>query len=188
MVEGCHKFRILANFLPQSQAALSAFPAPPWLDIGHLATQTLPCYYFYYQESGFAGVDMHTIEDVPNNAFTTVQALARAWKITEGAVVARLVEHFVEQPASEQLRTKAPGSAIPIYVVYDTTRIDATFDPATKSVTITSGKLKDRAFASPSGAAVAVVSAYNPSVNPNRNGWSFWFLAESGELLQTVRK
>ena len=131
---------------------------------------------------------MNTVKDIPNDAFITVQALARAWKISDGQVVARLVEHFAEQPTEEQPRTEARGVGVPIYVVYDATRIDATFDPATKSVTILSGKLKGKVYGSPSGAAVAVVSAYNPSVNPNRNGWSFWFLGENGELLQTVRK
>lgn len=59
--------------------------------------------------------------------------------------------------------------------------------PETKRVEITSGVLAHRSYKSPSGAAVGVVQAYNPSVNPNRNGWSFWFVADSDLALQTMR-
>jgi hypothetical protein len=132
------------------------------------------------------GRDVHTIEDVPSDAHTKIQILARAWGITAGAAVARLVDDFATGDAP-----KAPESAtygVPIYVVYESTRVDAVFDPLTEAVTITSGKLTGKAYSSPSGAAVAVVSTYNPTVNPNRNGWVFWFLAENGELLKSIRK
>lgn len=131
---------------------------------------------------------MNTIKDVPDDAYAKVQLLAQAWGISGGETVARLVEHFAKPAATDSAEKQDADGTVPIYVVYDASRIDGLFDPATKAVTITSGKLKGKAYATPSGAAVAVVSTYNPSINPNRNGWSFWFLAENGALLQTIRK
>jgi hypothetical protein len=131
---------------------------------------------------------MNTIKSVPADAYSKVQLLAHAWEVSNGEVVARLVEHFGKAPVADTSERNNSDSAAPIYVVYEATRIEATFDRATKAVTITSGKLEDKTYATPSGAAVAVVSAYNPSINPNRNGWTFWYLAVNGELLQTIRK
>jgi hypothetical protein len=42
-------------------------------------------------------------------------------------------------------------------------------------------------YDTPSGAAVGVVKALNPHVNPNRNGWSFWTVTATGNLLQSIR-
>jgi hypothetical protein len=131
---------------------------------------------------------MNTIDDVPHDAHAKVQLLAHAWGISSGEAVGRLVEHFTNASTAGNAEREGPAGAVPIYVVYDATRIDALFDPATKAVTIESGKLKGKTYATPSGAAVAVVAASNPTINPNRNGWFFWLLTENGELLQTIRK
>jgi hypothetical protein len=132
--------------------------------------------------------EVNTIENVPNDANAKVQLLSRAWGVTAGEVVARLVENFASAAAPEAPQSGSTGNGVPIYVVYESTRVDAIFDPPTKAVTILSGKLTGKTYASPSGAAVAVVAAYNPTINPNRNGWVFWFLAENGALLQSIRK
>jgi hypothetical protein len=54
-------------------------------------------------------------------------------------------------------------------------------------VDITNGVLNGRSYRSPSGAAIGVVQALNPEVHPNRNGWNFWFIAENGKTLATIR-
>ncbi|MFF5226949.1 hypothetical protein [Dactylosporangium sp. NPDC000521] len=130
---------------------------------------------------------MATITEVPADAYNKVRLLAIAWNVTDGEAVARLVEHFAK--ASGPTKPSAEGSDddVAIYAIYEATRVEAVYNRKTKSVTITSGKLRDKTYSSPSGAAVAVVAAYNPTVNPNRNGWSFWTRAENGEILQTIR-
>ncbi|MEV4137039.1 hypothetical protein AB0J72_33315 [Dactylosporangium sp. NPDC049742] len=131
---------------------------------------------------------MPTIKDVPDDAHTKVQLLANAWNVSDGEAVARLVEHFARSPARAQPPAETrDDDRIRIHAIYDATRIEAVYDPTTKAVTITSGKLVGKTYSTPSGAAVAVVTTYNPSVNPNRNGWSFWILTDNGELLQSIR-
>ncbi|WP_432836768.1 hypothetical protein [Dactylosporangium sp. CA-092794] len=130
---------------------------------------------------------MATIKDVPNDAHSKVQLLANAWEVSEGEAVARLVEHFANAPSSAKPKDERQNGQVPIYAIYEATRIEAVYDSNTKGVTITSGKLNGRTYSTPSGAAAAVVSAYNPSVNPNRNGWSFWILSDNGEILQSIR-
>jgi len=61
----------------------------------------------------------------------------------------------------------------PVVDAADIDRHLAVYDPATKAVSIISGTLQGKTYSTPSGAAVAVVSAHNPAINPNRNGWSF---------------
>jgi hypothetical protein len=76
---------------------------------------------------------------------------------------------------------------VAIFADYEGNHVDAIYHRATKRVDITSGVLRGRSYRSPSGAAIGVVQAHNPTVQPNRNGWSFWFIAENGQALQTIR-
>jgi hypothetical protein len=117
-----------------------------------------------------------------------VVLLARAWQISDGEVVRRLLDTFVK-PADEN-KNSGPESLddeVSIYADYEGNHIDAIYHKATKRVDVTSGVLRGRSYKSPSGAAIGVVQAHNPNVHPNRNGWSFWFIAESGKTLQTIR-
>ncbi|RAS60688.1 hypothetical protein C8D87_111107 [Lentzea atacamensis] len=114
-----------------------------------------------------------------------VRLLARAWSVTESEVIRRLVNAFVNQDAVAA--PAAPVEPVAIYADYEGHHVEAEFHPATRRVSITSGSLTGRSFKSPSGAAIAVVQALNPSVHPNRNGWSFWFIQETGRALQSIR-
>jgi hypothetical protein len=118
--------------------------------------------------------------------YERVVLLARAWEISEGEVVRRLLDRFVTA-GDDTDEESAPDDAVPIYADYEGTRVEALYHPTTKRVEITSGVLKSRSYKSPSGAAIGVVQALNPNVHPNRNGWSFWFVAENGQTLQTIR-
>ncbi|MGW5863200.1 GmrSD restriction endonuclease domain-containing protein [Streptomyces sp. NPDC055239] len=83
----------------------------------------------------------------------------------------------------QKLRTE---QGIEIHASYEGQRTQAYYDPSSRSVTIPSGPGRGE-HESPSGAAVAVVRARNPQVNPNRNGWSFWTVTATGNLLQSIR-
>ncbi|MER7277579.1 hypothetical protein ABT369_24370 [Dactylosporangium sp. NPDC000244] len=130
---------------------------------------------------------MTTITDVPTDAYNKVHLLAIAWGVTDGVAVARLVEHFAKTPGSAKADAELQVDEVAIYAIYEGTKVEAVYNRKTKSVAIISGKLKNKTYSTPSGAAVAVVAAHNPTVNPNRNGWSFWVLADNGEILQTIR-
>ncbi|MEU6178905.1 GmrSD restriction endonuclease domain-containing protein [Streptomyces coeruleorubidus] len=100
-------------------------------------------------------------------------------------------ELIVEHPAAptlvgaevQELRTK---QGVEIHSIYEGRRVDAYYDPSSRVVRISSGPGRGE-YESPSGAAVAVVHALNPHVNPNRNGWSFWTVTATGQLLQSIR-
>ncbi|MCD2463544.1 hypothetical protein MBT42_08230 [Streptomyces sp. MBT42] len=116
-----------------------------------------------------------------------VTLLARAWDVDGGGVVHRLLEYFESGAGGRD--ADAPvvsGGAVGVHARYDGHRIDAEFDPASESVTILAGPAEGR-YKSPSGAATAVLQAYNPGVAPHRNGWSFWVVDASGERLQSIR-
>jgi len=123
--------------------------------------------------------------DVTLTTYNKVQLAAQVAGITHGAVVDRLVDQAgvgsPTAPASD------PDTAVLIYAIYRRKRVDAIFDPATKRVEITSGPLAGQAYGKPSPAAAAVVAALNPSVHPNRDGWTFWRLARTGDELKTLR-
>ncbi|WP_327712488.1 hypothetical protein OG912_33095 [Streptomyces sp. NBC_00464] len=83
----------------------------------------------------------------------------------------------------QALRTE---QGIELHAVYEGRRTTAYYDPPSHTVTIPSGPGRG-VYESPSGAAVAMVRALNPHVNPNRNGWSFWTVTTTGALLQSIR-
>ncbi|MEV6425666.1 hypothetical protein [Streptomyces sp. NPDC051662] len=124
-----------------------------------------------------------TVDDVTH---TQITLLARAWDVTPGEAVRRLVDHF--QHPSPAAAPSAPASnQVAVHAIYDGVRIPGLYDPATQALTITEGPAAGT-YRTPSGAASAVLQALKPHVKPNRNGWGFWALDDSGELLQALRR
>ncbi|MFJ6214758.1 hypothetical protein ACIQGZ_15705 [Streptomyces sp. NPDC092296] len=112
-----------------------------------------------------------------------VRLLAAGAGISEGEMVSRLVKSFLESAHTGNIEEAA---GVKVHAVYEGQRADGQYDPATRSLTITSGPAQGW-YKSPSGAAAAVLQAHNPGINPNRNGWSFWTVTTTGKLLQTIR-
>jgi hypothetical protein len=105
------------------------------------------------------------VDDVTKQA---VSFAARMANVTEGEIIRRLIGSTLprEDP-------RPAGQGVAIYAVYEGHRVRARyFEPA--RVEIVDGPLAGKSFKTPTGAARAVVRHYNPSVNDNRNGWSFW--------------
>ncbi|MFB6668835.1 GmrSD restriction endonuclease domain-containing protein [Streptomyces parvus] len=98
--------------------------------------------------------------------------------IVEGPTAPTLVGAEIQE-----LRTKR---GVEIHAVYEGQRVDAYYDPLSRVVRIPSGPGRGE-YETPSGAAVAVVHALNPHVNPNRNGWNFWTVTATERLLQSIR-
>lgn len=118
-----------------------------------------------------------------------VALLARAWGISEGKAVSRLVNHFQQAPTAPSTVPDAaavPDQAVPVHALYSGRRIAGYYTPATRGLSITDGPGAGH-YKTPSGAAAAVLQALNPGVNPNRNGWGFWVVNETGEFLQSLR-
>ena len=111
--------------------------------------------------------------------------LARAWNTDLGGAVSRLLDHFEGDPLPS--RPTAGDERVAVHAVYSDERIDGLFDQHTEHLEIVTGALSGRVYRSPSGAAVAVVGLYKKGVNPNRNGWTFWTITDTNELLQTIR-
>lgn len=127
---------------------------------------------------------MATIE-VDDGLKRTVVFAARMAGVTESEILRRLI-------AASSLAAEEPDhgpKGVPIYADYEGHRTRALyFEPA--RVEIVDGPLKGKSFKTPTGAARAVVRHYNPSVNDNRNGWSFWQIDNGGGprvWLQSVR-
>lgn len=125
--------------------------------------------------------------EVDEQTYRSIEFAARMGSSTAGEVIARLV-----RSASAPVVTSEEGaegeSKVGVYVDYEGHRTRGNYDRDTKRIDITSGPLAGQSFKTPTGAARAVVAYYKPDVNPNRNGWSFWLLADgSGGLLQTIR-
>jgi hypothetical protein len=107
--------------------------------------------------------------DVDENTKQAVSFAARMANVTESEIIRRLV-------ASSVLAKEDPDpghQGVAIYADYEGHRVRAKyFEPA--RVEIVDGPLAGKSFKTPTGAARAVVRHYNPSINDNRNGWSFW--------------
>ncbi|MFD7729772.1 hypothetical protein ACFV6F_05220 [Kitasatospora phosalacinea] len=114
-----------------------------------------------------------------------VRLLARAWAVSEGEAIRRLVKHFDSTPSPSE-PAEVSSNLLAVHADYESNRVKGFYDPVTRSVEISSGPAAGR-YKSPSGAAAAILRAYNPRVAPHRNGWSFFVVDETGELLQSVR-
>ncbi|MCG7285454.1 hypothetical protein MHY85_05620 [Cellulomonas sp. ACRRI] len=126
--------------------------------------------------------------EVDNQTAFAIQLAADTAAISPGEVIRRLIER--SRPAAfSTAATVDEGldGGLEIHAIYDGHRTNAVYELASRRVTITDGPLAGKSFKSPSGAAIAVVSRFRPDVNPNRNGWSFWTVTGTGELLQSVR-
>ena len=123
--------------------------------------------------------------DVDEPTYRSIAFAARIAGATPGEVVARLI---AEAALPTEGAPDATNDQVAIYADYDGRRTEANFDPRTHRVDITAGPLAGRSYKTPSGAAIAVVRHHKPTVNPNRNGWGFWVLADgTGRLLQSLR-
>ncbi|MEU6476145.1 hypothetical protein ABZ858_04510 [Streptomyces sp. NPDC047017] len=122
---------------------------------------------------------------VTDATFAQVNLLARAWGVSPGQAVAKLVEHFQLPEAARTSGT--PARRVPVHAIYNGKRIDGEYDPATQAIFVADGPAAGN-HRTPSGAAAAVLKALNNKVKPNRNGWSFWTVNETGQLLQSLRR
>ncbi|PRY02037.1 hypothetical protein [Allonocardiopsis opalescens] len=133
---------------------------------------------------------MPTTIEVDEQTYRSLEFAARMSGCTAGEVVARLVASASMPSAkTEEMEHPETASGLPVYADYEGHRTQGRYDPSTSRIDITSGPLTGQSFKSPTGAARAVVTHYKPDVNPNRNGWTFWVLADgSGKLLQSTRE
>jgi len=129
---------------------------------------------------------MAKIEVAPSTA-SRLTLLASAWETTIDGAIGRLIDRLAAQPPSAAVEPSTTEGQVAVHAVYEGQRSDGLFDPATQSLRITAGPGAGKSFRRPSGAAIAVVQAVNPAVNPNRNGWSFWIVSSNGQALQTIR-
>ncbi|MEU8237674.1 hypothetical protein AB0C07_05470 [Actinoplanes missouriensis] len=115
-----------------------------------------------------------------------VSFAARMANMTEAGIIRRLIS---DSALPEGDSTQPDSEGVDIHADYEGHRVRARYFAPTR-IEITDGPLAGRSFKSPTGAARAVIRHYNPSVNDNRNGWTFWQLAgESGDrvTLQSIR-
>lgn len=123
--------------------------------------------------------------DVDEGTKSAVIFAARMANVTEGEIVRRLIA--ASSLVADQADQGETGT--PIYADYEGHRTRARYF-ATGRVEITDGPLGSKSFKTPTGAARAVVRYYKPSVNDNRNGWTFWQIDNGGGprvWLQSIR-
>ncbi len=107
---------------------------------------------------------------------------ARMAGVSEGEIIHRLI-------TAGAVADEVPGSEDPgvvIYGDYAGHRTAAVYYIPGR-VGITDGPLAGASFASPSGAARAIVHHYNPAVSGHRHGWTFWRLRDGDATLESIR-
>jgi hypothetical protein len=130
--------------------------------------------------------------DVRKQTYDRLAPLMRAMGRDADGVVTALLDSYQDGGAAQPARRppKGPGGgpeAVAVFAVYEGTLTDGRYYPASGAVEIVGGPLDGKRFKSPSGAAIAVVRSVNRKVHPNRNGWAFWGITETGERLQSIR-
>jgi hypothetical protein len=130
-------------------------------------------------------MSMATIE-VDEDTKRTVAFAARMANLSEDAIIRRLI---ATSTLASSERTRTSSRDVAVYADYEGHRVHARFtEPA--RVEIVDGPLAGQSFKTPTGAARAVVRHYNPDINDNRNGWTFWQLDNDSGVrtsLQSIR-
>lgn len=128
---------------------------------------------------------MATIE-VDEDTKRTVSFAALMANLSEGAIVRRLI---ATSTLAGGERSQPTDRGVTIYADYEGHRVRARYvEPA--RVEIVDGPLAGQSFKTPTGAARAVIRHYNPDINDNRNGWTFWQLDDDSGVrrsLQSIR-
>jgi hypothetical protein len=110
--------------------------------------------------------------------------LARAWGISDDAVITRLLESWKAAGAA------ASDSQVPVHAIYRDERAEGVYNTDTGRIDLTSGPANATGL-KPSPAAGEVIRAVNAArgktVRGSRNGWQFWIITATGEALQTIR-
>lgn len=108
--------------------------------------------------------------DVDSDTKRSVGLAARMADVSEGEIVRRLV---LATATAGRDASATRDTGVSIFAEYEGYRTRAIYY-APGRIEIVDGPLQGQSFKSPTGAARAVVRHYNPTVNDNRNGWSFW--------------
>jgi hypothetical protein len=128
---------------------------------------------------------MATIEVDEYTKFT-VSFAARVANLSESAIIRRLVE---ASALTDDKRPQSTDQGVTVYADYEGHRVRARYTEPTR-VEIIDGPLAGQSFKTPTGAARAVVRHYNPTINDNRNGWTFWQIDNESSVrrpLQSIR-
>ncbi|GAA1602842.1 hypothetical protein J3R03_007534 [Actinoplanes couchii] len=131
---------------------------------------------------------MATIE-VDEYTKQAVVFAARVANLPEGAVIRRLIADLTAPEQTPPPPATEIADGIPIHADYEGHRVRARYI-APARVEIVDGPLAGQSYRSPTGAARAVVRLYNPDINDNRNGWTFWQVdsgSGSRAPLQSIR-
>jgi hypothetical protein len=123
---------------------------------------------------------------VSSNTHDRITLLTRAWAVSEDEAIARLLDAFQDGAQPGRTASNEEGQ-IRVHALYDGVRAEGVYHQRTGKLDIVAGPAAGQSFKRPSGAAIAVVQAVNPRVNPNRNGWSFWIVDDDGKTLQSRR-
>jgi hypothetical protein len=124
---------------------------------------------------------------VGSRTYDRITDLARAWGVSDEEAIVRLIDFW------KRARSGAEDDAdqVRVHVVYLGQRADGVYHPSTKLMDIVSGPAPGATGLKPSRAAGEVIRAVNSArgkkVTGSRNGWDFWIVTATGDLLRSVR-
>ena len=129
---------------------------------------------------------MNAIE-LDDETAARVRFAARVAGVSESEIVARAVRALTEE-ADEAAAPRDPWDAVEVFAEYADQRVEGTYVPATRRLTVTSGALAGQTFRSPSAAAGAVIAALNPArATTQASGWRFWKVTATHHRLESLR-
>jgi hypothetical protein len=126
--------------------------------------------------------------EVDHETYLRLTFAANLTNSTPGGVLAGLVDAMISEAVQSTTDTTPSPPPVLVFADYAGHQTHGHYDTITTRIDITSGPLAGRSFKTPSGAARAVISHYNPAVIPIRTGWLFWVLADgTRRRLQSIR-
>jgi hypothetical protein len=125
---------------------------------------------------------------VSARTYDRITDLARAWGISDEAAIVHLIDSWKRASTG----SRDDEDQVHVHVVYYGERAEGIYHPSTGLMDIVSGPVPSVTGLKPSPAAGKVIRAVNKArgreVTGSRNGWGFWIVTATGELLQSIRR
>jgi hypothetical protein len=144
---------------------------------------------------------MKTIQ-IDDRSYDRLVVAERLTEQTVGEVVAKLLDRLTVEPAVDSQATthrKVPmrvraaqplpdDPEVKVFKVFKGNRVDGVFNVRTHELRVTTPPWSNKAFSSPTAAAVAVVDHFAGEAREtnNTNGRKFWKLSATGESLLSL--
>ena len=126
--------------------------------------------------------------EITDRTYRELLSLAAAWRTSVAGALTKLVDDVAADLDHDTLVDPATEVVtVAVFARHADIRTRGAFNPRSRTITVTSGPLTGRRFATPTGAMCAVIEHADCGTRGPGNGWRFWIVTATGDPIHTLR-